>query len=247
MKSSLRFFFIALLSLTSARAASTWTTGHGDIGVGYEAGELHLHMHLHSGAVVGGSALGVDTEFEPGDIISAVTGVAQLSRPSNPSLNPTGVAAGSPIWILPISANPALPFLGWGTEELDSGDWTSNLTFSLVNVISPSGSGYFSVYTPDGFGGLDFNMSTFDGGITGADFAAQAAGTHNHRFVTFSETGLWEVQMKVSGTHALDGFKESGVESFFFQVTPEPSKALFSGIGLGAVLFRRRRPAKFEA
>jgi hypothetical protein len=244
MKYSLRFLFIALLSLTSAKAASTWTTGHGDIGVHYAAGELHLHMHLHAGAVVGGSTLGLGTEFEPGDIYTAVTGVAHLSRPSNPALNPTGVSAGSPIWILPITANPALPFLGWGTEELDSGDWTGDLTFSLVDVLSPSGNGFFSVYTPDGFGGLDFNMSNFDGGITGADFAAQAAGTHNHRFVTFSETGLWEVKLKVSGTHAVDGFIESGTESFFFQVTPEPSKALFAGMGLSAVFFRRRRPVK---
>ena len=241
MKNSLRSLFIALLSFTSAQAASTWTTGHGDIGVHYELGQMHLHMHLHAGAVVDGSTLGVDTEFEPGDIFTAVPAAAHILRPSNPALNPTGVSSGLPIWILPITANPALPFLGWGTEELSASEWLSDIRFTLVDVVSPSGNGFFSVYTPDGFGGLNFNMTSF-GGIDGTDFAEQAAETHNHRFVTFSETGLWEVKLKASGTHTTDGFIESGVESFFFQVTPEPSKALFAGMGLSAVLFRRRRP-----
>lgn len=36
-------------------AADLYTSGHADIGVGYEAGALDPHWHLHQGTVVNGA------------------------------------------------------------------------------------------------------------------------------------------------------------------------------------------------
>jgi surface-anchored protein len=152
-----------------------------------------------------------------------------------------GAVAGQAIWLLPASGSSAdalgAPFLGWATEELNPADWVGNLTFTLTSVNSPSGNGHFAVWQTDGFGGVsNLAMSTAD---SGADVLSQAAGLHDHYNVAFTEAGLWEIGITVSGTHVTDGLvTDSG--TFRFNVVPEPSTALLGALGLLALLRRRR-------
>lgn len=198
-----------------------WTAGHGDIGLAYEeGGELELHLHLHEGAVVNGVEQEADSE-PPADQTVIVVSEAAQQAATAAIASGAGVSAGETVWILPTSPSAELPFVGFGTEELDPAEWESDLTFSLVNVTSPSGTGHFSVYQSDGLGGFDFLMSTALGGITEDDHLEMAAGTHDHFFMAFSESGLWAVTLKASGEHHDDGEVESDEVTFYFEVAEE--------------------------
>lgn len=225
----------------AAQGALYFTSGHGDIGVEYEDGELHLHVHLGEGspAIVNGVEV-YDEEYEPGEIAIQVPNSARVVLGS--SVAYLGAAAGSSIWLLPSSgtASTAIgsPFLGWATEELDAADWTGNLTFSLVSAVSPSGNGNFAAWQTDAFGDLQvLAMSTAVGGALGI---SQAPGNHDHYNVGFTEPGMWEVTIQVSGVHAQEG-AISGTETFRFNVVPEPSVALLGIFGLAPLVLRRRR------
>lgn len=228
--------------------AQLWTIGHGDIGVALEDDdgpggnppEFHLHAHLHSGAVVDGSPLLVDEEYDAGAITINVPLLTKISAPNNPALTAgTGADTGADLWILPQS-NPGsdpIPFLGIATEELAPADWASDITFTLGAVTSPSGTGDFSIWQPDGIGGFDFFFSTENGN----DTLSQLAGVHDHFNYGFTEAGLWLVEITASGTHVTEGFL-SDTQTFQFNVVPEPSAfGLLIGLSTLAWVSSRRR------
>ena len=242
LRSFVRFAPIALAAvLPSAHAALAWTSGHGDIGVGYEgAGEFHLHLHLGEDdpAIVGGVPY-TDEEFDADAVDITVPAAAEIVLGSNvPFL---GALTGQSIWLLPGDGDDAAaigaPFLGWGTEELNPADWVGNIKFKLVSVNSPSGTGNFAVWQVDEFGALStLAMSTAD---PGADEVSQAANVHDHYNIGFTEAGVWTIELEVEGMHAVDGLS-TGTATYTFNVVPEPSTALLGGLGLLA-MFRRRR------
>lgn len=221
---------VAALAVSAAEAALVYTSGHADLGVAYEGGELDFHLHAE-GATVGGVDVD-DGEYAADEVVILVSPAAMLTVPVD--FAPLGVAAGETIWVLPETENPVLPFLGLATEELSSGDW-GNITFTLGGVTSPSGAGHFALWQTGSFGSILLRMSTAD---PGEDGVTMLPNTHSHYNYGFTEPGLWEIEMTVSGTHATDGFK-SATETFTFQVVPEPSSVLLAG--LGATVFLRRR------
>ncbi len=230
-------------ALTAPVSAANYTAGHGDIGIAYEdegsGPEFHFHYHIGSTAIVDGSPVGgVDgVEYEPGELVTFVPSSTELLMPTAPALEAgTGVAAGGSLWVLPISSMADTPFLGIATEELAADDWVGNIVFTLNSVVSPSGSGHFSVWDSDSFGNPTFHFST----ATGENTLALPAGVHAHFNYGFSEPGTWTVDLSVTGTHVTDGFmSDSG--TFTFQVVPEPSTALLGGLGGLAFCMRRRR------
>jgi surface-anchored protein len=235
---------LAVVAALPASAASLWTSGHGDIGIGYEGGQLELHFHLGEDggepAIVDSASIS-DQEFEPNEII--VVGNDNIETTSNAALAAgTGVADGQPLWVLPQTEGAAsaaeVPFMGWGTEELSPGDWTGNLIVTLDSVTSPSGSGDFSLFQDDGLGGFNFAMSTSDG-IDGSDALSLAAGAHEHYALGFSEPGLWQITLTATGTHDVDGVRMD-TATYTFQI-PEPSRAVLLGLGMIGLVMRRKR------
>lgn len=196
---------------------SRWTAGHGDIGVAYEEGELDLHLHLEEGAVLNGTTL-VEGVEPPPSLVDIVISNAALVSSTETLEEGTGAHEGESLWILPASNNPQLPFLGFGTEELDPADWIGDITFTLVSVESPSGEGHFSAFESDGLGGYAFNISTHMGGVTAEDHLEQAAGAHSHQFLAFTETGRWRMTFIATATHAVDGAVTSQPITFVFDV-----------------------------
>ncbi|MFP4156588.1 MAG: choice-of-anchor M domain-containing protein [Opitutales bacterium] len=235
---------IGTLLVAHAANAQLWTSGHGDIGVAlHDEGsgpEFHLHTHLHSGAVVDGSPLAADEEYDAGSITINVPLITKTSAPSDPALTAgTGAASGEDLWVLPQN-NPGsdpIPFLGIATEELEPADWSSDITFTLGTVTSPSGTGDFSIWQPDGVGGFDFSFSTENGSNT----FDQAAGVHDHFNYGFTEAGTWQVEITASGTHLTEG-SLTDTQTFSFNVVPEPSSfaALAGMAALGFAAARRR-------
>lgn len=232
-----------LLALSSSAFSAVYSAGHGDIGIAYEDGDFFFHYHLGSSATLDGVPVGNPPdgeEFEPSAITVLVPQSTMTTLPNNAALNNgTGVAPGGSIWILPQVEASGVPFLGFATEEL--GSEFGNITFALGAVTSPSGSGNFSLWNNDSFGSPQFQFSTNDssGTANGNNTFAIPVATHAHYNLGFSETGTWDIEMTVSGTHDVDGF-QSSTRNFSFNVVPEPTSALLVSLG-SLVLLRRRR------
>lgn len=231
MKSTIQTMAI-VASLALPAHSALYTSGHADYGIGYENGDFHFHFHAEGGTVDGIDRN--DEEFEIPDIITVVGTGAMSVLPMD--FPPLGAVSGDVVWVLPEVENMALPFLGLATEDLSVSEW-GDITFSLGSVTSPGGSGEFALWQSGSFGDLLLRMSTAD---PGSDTLTLLPGSHAHYNYGFSEAGIWEIQMTVSGTHVTDGFK-SATETLTFQVIPEPATVLVSCLGLAGLVLRRRR------
>lgn len=227
----------ALLTTCLASQAQTclWE-GHTNVGIVYEFGAWNLHIGQHEATP--------PMEYAPNEAILGVDIVgAHSTIPANPQFSFLGTA-GSPVWILPQVQDPALLFLGFGTEELEPGLFVNNqVTMSLKAVRAP---GQFSVFENDMFGNPTVLMNSGDG-ITGADFLALPSGGHQHVNWSFSAPGIYEVDFEAAGT-LVEGnvFTTSGPITYTFEVAavPEPgalSLLLLGGAGVAA-LMRRSQP-----
>lgn len=220
-------------------AASVFTSGHGDIGVGYDAiaKEFEPHWHMHSSAVVDGAPLGADTEFEPADLFARTT----ATRPSPNGLSSTiGLPDGSTIYAA--GSSTYQPNLGFGAEELDPVDWVGEITLTLSGWTIPGGAS-FALYTTNlaGTSVVDRIFSTHAPGST--DFGNSfpiTPGDHLHFQFGFTQAGNYDLHLTWSGTHATEG-AISTTETFRIQAIPEPSSFLLLGASIGLASLRRRR------
>lgn len=219
-------------------AQPIYSSGHGDLGVGYEFGELHPHWHLGPGAVVGGAPLDVDAEYEPADLIALVPNPPS-ARPSGVEYDIIGVSAGADTWVLPQTGAVGRPDLGLATEELDFADWTTQIRFELTAFAGP---GDFTLYRMVS-GSPVFYMATSDG-VSSSDFRLLSPGGHQHYNWVFTDPGVYDLTLTISGTHAVDGFK-TATETFTFNVIPEPSTYALAALGLVVMLIvHRQRKAR---
>lgn len=238
MKTTLPTLALGLLLSAGSASAAVFSLGHADFGIGYDGG-FELHHHVHNGATVNGSAIVGDAEFAPGDLTVLVPFITE-NRPASALYDFLGVSAGIPVWTLPEIENVNKPFYGLGSEELDPLDFTGDLTLQLLSVVSAPSGGDFSLWQDNG--GSPIVRFATSNGVDGSDSFLITPGGHGHYNWSFTKAGTYELQFRVSGVHGVDGFGED-IQTFTIQVVPEPSKAIFAGLGLGFVFFRRRRPA----
>jgi hypothetical protein len=243
MRTFCKIFVLLLLAGSHAIAVSSYTGGHADIGVALENGtDFHLHLHTHTGAVIDGVPSLADNEFDAGDVQIIVPGSTAQTAPANiPEL---GVMTGDTIWILPQS-NPntdTIPFLGIGTEELTPANWTGDITFELDSVVSPSGSGTFSLSQGAGLS-TDYLFVSSNPALSssGDNSFDVIVGGHDHFDFGFNELGDWQVELTVSGMHNSLGAL-TDTQTFGFTVIPEPSTyALLIGSAFLLLAIIRKR------
>lgn len=257
MKMRMLVTLLAVLftSSTSTHAALVYIAGHADIGVGFEDGGLHLHLHAENPITVFGGGTAAAGEYDADAFIIGVPGPS-VSRPAGSQWNFLADAENNPVWFLPAQDDPMnpKPFLGIATEELDAAEgWTTQLTWALDSITPVFGdASSLAIYNVDQFQSIDVRASTLIPTGTNNEWT-QAPGGHDHFNYGFTGQGLYDVTLSVSGTNAGGGLSGiaagnySDTATFRFatgsaiSAVPEPSGALLLGVASAFTMFRRSR------
>ncbi len=247
----------ALAATGHIEAAGFYTLGHGDVRAYYEGGQLKARYQLEYSAIVDGAGVGTfesgPVSFSMGSLVSYIPDVTlpipDLSE--YPAYSFIGANSGDPVWYIPEVQEPDRPWLGFSTEELSFGDWANDsLQLSLVSVSGPAGA-HFSLFGSGDLGDPFVHMATSDG-IDGNDIYRYQIGsgsepgmrveTHAHVNWMFTQPGEYEVLLKFSGEHLMDGHKEVFAPvTFAVAVVPEPSSCALAAMGALALLWVRRK------
>jgi surface-anchored protein len=258
--------FVALCLLPAARlatAAGLYTTGHGDVRVYYEAGELKIRYQLDYNSLVDGVEVGTyetgPQSFGLNGLVTYVPDVPIELPPDLPAYDFLGASAGDPLWYIPEVQEDDRPWLGFSSQELSLDDWIGPtigdvpnyglLGFDLVSVTGPA-DGYFSLFQTGPGGDPAVQFATLNG-IDGADsygfgspFPGFPTSTHAHASWFFTKPGIYDVTLKFSGTHVVDGYKEAIGTVRFAVAVPEPSAACLTSAMIAITTASLRRTGR---
>jgi surface-anchored protein len=222
---------VSLAFAAAARAEPIiLSSGHTDV---FEAEyELHdgvpeLHLGVHAGEEPG-------IHYEPAAVILQVKNAAYRSTASLQGAIQTFL--GPNAWILPVDLEEAeaLGVLEAGVGK--KGFPNSNpVTFTMVSA-GAANPGKFVLFSA---AESNFTRLRADGGSVEVGSFSITTG-HIHYNWGFSAPGTYTFDMQASYTGPL-GFVESPVETFTFQVVPEPSTWALAGTALLGALGLRRR------
>jgi len=160
-------------------------------------------------------------------------------------LEPVGVGADEPVWILPqdqIAADTReAPFLGLAATEIEAGLVEDDrIRLQLVEMQAPQG-GEFSAWQSTFEPPTPFAISTVDG-IDEDDFFSMGARSHAHYNLAFTREGAYELTFEPRGTLTGSGAAVTGSVTYRFAV-PEPQPGA-AGLAVLAALWMlaARRP-----
>ncbi len=221
-------FLAAVLGPSAALADALYTDGHADIAIGAEGDllEFEIGWHTEDNAIVDGEIR--EEEFEPGGLKAVISDLSR--KPASADVAALlGVSEGTDIWSFGQFAEPGVPFLGFGADELSPDDWESPVSFALEDF---SGPGDFALYQP----GPEPFMQTIDGVNAEEDFFVidEGPGGHDHAELAFSAPGEYTLTLTGSAVRSDTGEVVSATGDFVFLVSvsdpgepggviPEPS------------------------
>lgn len=250
---SLAYLFVLasaglMLAVAPARAdyEDVFSSGHGDIGVTYDASvspnTFELEAHLGLDAVVNGTSPPPKFEYEPNEL--AVRVLSAIGRPAGPEWDFIGTASGNPFYFLSQSNIPGTPRFGFATEELNPAEWTGPITWTLQGV---SGPGQVSLWQTSIFSTTPQVRWSSTTGVNA--FQQGAIGGHDDYSWGFSAAGTYDVTVGASLQHVSNGLVTGSATYRFLvgpqqQAVPEPSSLALIGLGLGVSLFVGARSRK---
>ena len=231
------------LSFTS-HAVVTLSIGHVDgFEVHYDPAaitpEKPLGLHIHDDTT--------DTHYEPAEVIlqvnEAAYGLQGEVFASASRLGWTGESG----WVLPSIqsetvdefGDPAMLFLGVAS---DGGGvvWAGNqFKISLISV-GANNPGDFAMYRFSGSGSFSNPINTKNGVSSSDVLTVTSLDGHDHWNWAFSSAGLYELDFQASGT-LNDVLYVSDIETYTFNVIPEPSSGALLLIGLAGLMAARKR------
>jgi surface-anchored protein len=222
---------LLISSALTLSAQTRLTNEHVDIGIGYEDGEWDLHIHDDTN----------DIEYAPDEAIFQIGMAALTTVPADARFSFLG-NSGESVWVVPQIQNPALPFLGIAAEEVETGIFAGDtVRLTLRDVDGP---GHFALWLTDPFGNPNIRMNTRDG-ITEDDFASVFAGGHTEFNWAFSEPGTYRIDFQASGLLLDENILSlSELQTYTFEVIPEPGTWALMATGLLTVIIFGRRGAR---
>lgn len=242
------------LFTTIGRAELVYIGGHADIGVGFESGALHLHLHSEETLTLFGGGSLPAGEYDHDAFVIGVPGPS-VGRPTGTQWNFLAAAAGSPIWFLPQGNDPSKPFLGIAREELEATDgWAGTVTWRFNSIATVLGAASeFSLYQVDGFG----VPTVFASSIlptAGVGFGANSwnqSSPHDHYNFGFTAEGIYDVSFSVSAVNNGSGSITAGTyedtttfrfaTGSFIPIAAVPEPSTFVLVSLAACGLARRR------
>ena len=204
------------------------------------APEKPLGLHIHDDTT--------NTHYEPAEVILQVNQAAFGSQ-GDVFTNALrlGWASGNG-WVLPSTqsesvdenGDPAMLFLGVAS---DGGGvvWTGNQFKISVISVGVNNPGDFAMYRFSGSAGSFSNPINTKNGVSSSDvLTVSSLGGHEHWNWAFSESGEYTLNFQASGLLG-DVLFESAVETYTFNVIPEPSSSTMLLIGLVGWVATRKR------
>jgi hypothetical protein len=195
----------------------TISSGHADI---FEAeyeiigGSPSVHLGVHTD----------DGHYEPGDVILEVGNAAYTNTSA---FNSTIVSLlGSNAWILPVDLEEAAA-LGVIEAGVAKTGFNGAATFTMLGA-GPNNPGNFALFTS----GSSIRLSSTGDTVETNSFSTTAG--HIHYNWGFSAPGIYTFDMQ-----ATYGGVQSAVETYTFNVVPEPSTYALLGAGAAILLMAR--------
>ena len=217
---------LALSCYDVARATTTISSGHTDIfeaeyeQVGTNAPTIHLGVHTDTG------------HYEPADVLLEVGNAAY--RSSDGFSADITTLLGANAWILPVDLEQAanLGLIEAGVAK--AGFPAGSVTFTMVGA-GAANPGNFALFTA----GSSIRLSATGSEVGTSSFSITTG--HIHYNWGFSAPGTYTFDMKASYTDAAFGVLESAVETYTFNVIPEPTGGALLLIAFSVGLSLRRR------
>jgi surface-anchored protein len=233
MKNSLKH--LLMIGVLAASLGSTHSLKAGPITT---ISSGHVDIFEAEYESIGGSNsvhLGVHTDFghyEPGDVILEVGNAAYTNTAA---FSPSIVSLlGSNAWILPADVEVALP-LGVIEGGVAKTGFNGAATFTMLGA-GPNNPGNFALFTS----GSSIRLSSTGDSVGTNSFSI--SNDHVHYNWGFSAPGIYTFDMQASY-----GGEQSAVETYTFNVVPEPSTYALLGAGAGILLMARYRSLRRRA
>jgi surface-anchored protein len=204
---------------------TTISSGHVDIfEAEYESigGSNSVHLGVHTD----------DGHYEPGDVILEVGNAAYTN--TSAFSNSIVSLLGSNAWILPADVEVALP-LGVIEGGVAKTGFNGAATFTMLGA-GPNNPGNFALFTS----GSSIRLSSTGDSVGTNSFSI--SNDHVHYNWGFSAPGIYTFDMQASY-----GGEQSAVETYTFNVVPEPSTYALLGAGAGILLMARYRSLRRRA
>lgn len=133
---------------------------------------------------------------DPADVLLQALPESELPIPAGETWSFIG-EAGDPMWMLPLTQNPALLWPGWSTEPLARGQFQDDAL--SLNLVAATGPGDVILWTVSSFGEPRPYASTRDGLPDAIPVNVPA---HVHSYWAFTAPGAYTLTWQVTGTLA---------------------------------------------
>lgn len=135
---------------------------------------------------------------DPADVVFDVGDNAQLTLPEDKAFSFVGAEPGSQVWVVPQTEQADVPWLGWNTQ---APSLTDNVDRGLtMEFLGHQGPGEFSLFLQNG--GFEEPQLLWSTATGATDGFWVDLGTHTHANWVFSEPGIHQVRVRMSGQGA---------------------------------------------